>query len=657
MNWGRVARGLFLSAALTAVRLLGQINDTPALLVNSNVFTNALSSALIPHGTSLPATCSVGQLFFLTTATAGQNIHECTATNVWTQQLNTGTGGASNFTAPGTGGVARSIANGIGELGFNVKNYGAQGDNSTDDTVNIQKAIDAAALVGPSSLYRGSVVYFPPGKYRISAPLLLYKSGLNPTNVVQLRGDSPLTSILVGTSGFPAGSGTSVSGEVACKGMIEWPASAARAWNQSIKNLGFALPPVAQTCAIHYPISSAALPTGTVSDEGVLWAQWGQFTFENLYFEESNQYNPYDIYLEGGNHGSYIHNLVSNPSQGAAVNYSTVLLKTDSCDLGIIGEDACGIDFGFGVDGMTVGRGYGGYTKAFEGRLLQTSFKNVNSNPPYSGSAYNFKNTVASNIENISNEGSGSTTGQIRIDHGHGNTFTNIGIGGPGGFTGPISGFYFTSKGSGYTSAPTVTVPGCSGYTITATVGSGQVTGITISAGGTCTEASSSTSAVFSGGGGSGASAQAYIGGGDGLDLIASTDNIFDYRFSANNTYYVSFVEAGFKLINADAASHRNTFKHWHTANTLANEVSFGASDNYIEAYDWKNGTQEVLGTEPISGPILFANLPTCNSNAEGIRRTISNSSTQTWGAAADGAGSLHAGVRCNGSAWTVEAK
>lgn len=44
---------------------------------------------------NLPATCTVGQVAFVTNATPGQNIYECAATNTWTQQLNSGAGGAS----------------------------------------------------------------------------------------------------------------------------------------------------------------------------------------------------------------------------------------------------------------------------------------------------------------------------------------------------------------------------------------------------------------------------------------------------------------------------------------------------------------------------------------------------------------------------------
>jgi hypothetical protein len=54
---------------------------------------------------------------------------------------------------------------GTGGEAFNVKAYGAAGNRRTDDTAAIQAAVTAADRAG------GGVVYFPPGTYRITAPV------------------------------------------------------------------------------------------------------------------------------------------------------------------------------------------------------------------------------------------------------------------------------------------------------------------------------------------------------------------------------------------------------------------------------------------------------------------------------------------------------
>ena len=81
-----------------------------------------------------------------------------------------------SFTQAGTGATARTIDSKLKDI-FNVKDFGAKGDNSTDDTAAIQACINAA-----EAAYRG-VVLFPRGLYRISASLQL-------PSFVTLRGET-----------------------------------------------------------------------------------------------------------------------------------------------------------------------------------------------------------------------------------------------------------------------------------------------------------------------------------------------------------------------------------------------------------------------------------------------------------------------------------
>lgn len=60
------------------------------------------SGTVIPVGTSLPGTCTVGDLFFKSDATAGQNLYECAVTNTWTQQLNNGAGSGNGDALQGS---------------------------------------------------------------------------------------------------------------------------------------------------------------------------------------------------------------------------------------------------------------------------------------------------------------------------------------------------------------------------------------------------------------------------------------------------------------------------------------------------------------------------------------------------------------------------
>jgi hypothetical protein len=64
---------------------------------------------------------------------------------------------------------------------YNVKDYGAYGDNSHDDTVAIQNALDAC-VAG-----KGGTVYFPNGTYLIGGALKTNYSGENPNSQLYIK--------------------------------------------------------------------------------------------------------------------------------------------------------------------------------------------------------------------------------------------------------------------------------------------------------------------------------------------------------------------------------------------------------------------------------------------------------------------------------------
>src|SRR4051812_27410793 len=69
---------------------------------------------------------------------------------------------------------------------YNVKNYGATGGGTTNDTSAIQAAIDAAGAAG------GGVVYIPTGTYKIHPPTISTAFALQINyNNITILGDGP----------------------------------------------------------------------------------------------------------------------------------------------------------------------------------------------------------------------------------------------------------------------------------------------------------------------------------------------------------------------------------------------------------------------------------------------------------------------------------
>jgi hypothetical protein len=68
--------------------------------------------------------------------------------------------------------LADHKADGTHSMAYNVRSFGAVGDGSTDDKAAIDAAIAAAATAVASNPYGRGLVFFPPGYYAVSAPIV-----------------------------------------------------------------------------------------------------------------------------------------------------------------------------------------------------------------------------------------------------------------------------------------------------------------------------------------------------------------------------------------------------------------------------------------------------------------------------------------------------
>jgi len=94
-----------------------QTNQSNAYTTGTQDFTSA-SHLVAKNGTAAnkPASCAVGEVYFATDATPGQNWYFCTAVNTWSQQVAGGSGGAGTSLVDGAANNALTVAQGSGTI-------------------------------------------------------------------------------------------------------------------------------------------------------------------------------------------------------------------------------------------------------------------------------------------------------------------------------------------------------------------------------------------------------------------------------------------------------------------------------------------------------------------------------------------------------------
>jgi hypothetical protein len=107
-------------------------------------FTQAASTRPVKAGTTLPSTCVQGDLYFLTGATAGQNLYACASANTWSalSVLGVYNDGALVATRP-----KLNFVTGTGFITA-VTDLGTQ--------VNVQIGLDSASIQTPTALQAGT---------------------------------------------------------------------------------------------------------------------------------------------------------------------------------------------------------------------------------------------------------------------------------------------------------------------------------------------------------------------------------------------------------------------------------------------------------------------------------------------------------------------
>ena len=133
MEMKQTTSNLFVWALAAAALLPGQTTINGGRAVSGTWDASGASTTKpAKSGAVLPASCGVGEQFFKTDATAGQNLYLCTATNTWTQLMGTGGGAVSTASNLGTTGVGpfdgltganlgfRNIAPGSGKVSVSL---------------------------------------------------------------------------------------------------------------------------------------------------------------------------------------------------------------------------------------------------------------------------------------------------------------------------------------------------------------------------------------------------------------------------------------------------------------------------------------------------------------------------------------------------------
>ncbi|OWP03326.1 1,3-beta glucanase [Marssonina coronariae] len=242
------------------------------------------------------------------------------------------------------GSIARKGTVAYGTSGYqvfrNVKDFGAKGDGSTDDTVAINAAITAGSRCGQgcdSTTITPAIVYFPSGTYMVSKPLIQYY-------YTQFIGDATRLPTLKATAGFQ---GIAViDADPYADGGVNWFTNQNNFFRQ-VRNFVIDLTamPASAGAGIHWQVAQATSLHNIVfnmrTDGGTANAQLG------IFMDNGSGGFMTDLTFNGGKYGAFFgsqqfttRNMTFHGCQTAVFmnwNWAWTLsgLTIDNCGVGV----------------------------------------------------------------------------------------------------------------------------------------------------------------------------------------------------------------------------------------------------------------------------------------------------------------------------------
>ncbi|MGB7759255.1 MAG: hypothetical protein WBL61_05470 [Bryobacteraceae bacterium] len=150
------AAGDYVAAQITNAAATNSSNTFTAGTQDFSGAAHTRPAIVVATAGALPATCAAGELGFVTGATAGQQIYECSSPNTWTQQV-----------AGGTSTPYVSLPY-LSDSGSGTET--SPWINPSDSTAGIQTSINSLAAV------RGGLVSLAPGRHDIATSIVLTAS-------------------------------------------------------------------------------------------------------------------------------------------------------------------------------------------------------------------------------------------------------------------------------------------------------------------------------------------------------------------------------------------------------------------------------------------------------------------------------------------------